>query len=331
MKEQGYVEAAVKYDRVGRIHPQWRSPGTVTGRLAGSGGINIQQLPSSEKYLVNYRPLPGMIWLDSDVKALEPTVLAEYSKDEGFLEVYGPGKVNDIYLFFGYNIPDIGKEFKKRGYTPFNPDPETIRLCKKECKKLRGVCKVVHLAKSYGAGVGRIKNGLEQSGFAMSFEEVERICDAWDDTFSGVKKFEKSLLDEWRDNGGWILDGLGGVAPVADTALKDILNRFVQRTGHSILMEYLTYLRGIAGDRGFQFSWLISDFHDQFLVETKLDNAKLLWETVNEAEDELNKWLDGDIRIQFDPQWIENFAAAKVENYKASDDFVHMLEKNGLK
>jgi hypothetical protein len=39
-KELGYVEAAIGYQRNGIIHPQFRVPGTLTGRLSGSGGLN---------------------------------------------------------------------------------------------------------------------------------------------------------------------------------------------------------------------------------------------------------------------------------------------------
>jgi len=109
-----------------------------------------------------------------------------------------------------------------------------------------------------------------------------------------------------------------------------LVSNCVQSTGHDVLMLYIKILRETLDERGLPYEWLISDFHDQFLLETDVDAAKDIWQTVNDAEDLLNKELDGDIRIQFDPQWIENFAQAKVEGYRPSDEFSNLLHKYGL-
>lgn len=96
VKEEGYVKGCLDHlleDSEGnyRLHPQFRIPGTLTCRLAGSGGVNIQQIPKSRKYLDCWKPIEGKAWIDFDFTALEQVVLAELSRDESLLNLYGPG------------------------------------------------------------------------------------------------------------------------------------------------------------------------------------------------------------------------------------------------
>jgi len=65
-KELGYVDAAIGYQRNGIIHPQFRVPGTLTGRLSGSGGLNMQQQPKTREYLSQLHARPGTVWVDFD-------------------------------------------------------------------------------------------------------------------------------------------------------------------------------------------------------------------------------------------------------------------------
>lgn len=95
-KELGYVNACLEHlqqDQAGlyRIHPQFRAPGTWTCRLAGSGGLNLQQIPKSRGYLDCWHPAPGKAWIDCDHTSLEQVVMAELSQDASLYKIYGPG------------------------------------------------------------------------------------------------------------------------------------------------------------------------------------------------------------------------------------------------
>jgi hypothetical protein len=65
-KEGQYVKACLDHLIDSKIHPHFRSPGTTTGRLAGAGGLNIQQLPKTKGYLSCWIPRPGKVFVDCD-------------------------------------------------------------------------------------------------------------------------------------------------------------------------------------------------------------------------------------------------------------------------
>lgn len=92
VKEQGYVDGCFNSLNNGStVHPQFCLPGTLTGRLAGSGGVNFQQLPKSRGYLDCFRARPGYVFATCDFASLEQVILTELSKDPTLYRLYGPG------------------------------------------------------------------------------------------------------------------------------------------------------------------------------------------------------------------------------------------------
>lgn len=69
-KEQGYVQACLDSlgERMGDgtaiLNVRMKAPGTLTGRLAGDAGFNLQQQPKTRGYLENFIPREGKIWID---------------------------------------------------------------------------------------------------------------------------------------------------------------------------------------------------------------------------------------------------------------------------
>jgi hypothetical protein len=148
-KELQFVESLKNASdmETGIYHPRLKTPGTHTGRLSGDGGFNLQNPPKSRGFLEVFAPRNGRALVDWDATALEPTVLAEVSRDPGLLSVYGPNakKGQDIYLMVGAALPGIGNTLRSAGYDPDKPDPEVVGRVKKEQKDLRNVCKIAHL------------------------------------------------------------------------------------------------------------------------------------------------------------------------------------------
>jgi hypothetical protein len=218
VKEEGYVKACLEHlieDTEGthRLHPQFRMPGTITCRLAGSGGLNLQQLPKSRKYLECWKPLPGRAWLDCDHTSLEQVVLAELSRDASLYKIYGPGaKPNDIYLFNGSQLPVIGDKIRAEGYDPDNPSLEAIAHVKKVCKKERGISKIITLGCLPANTLIRTKQGLKT---------IQNITDKdiiWDgeswvscsgSESMGIRKCDKVTDKVWSTNNHEFLTHLG--------------------------------------------------------------------------------------------------------------------------
>ena len=320
VKEEGYVKGCLDNLINGRLHPQFRMPGTLTCRLAGSGGVNLQQIPKSKGYLDCWKPLEGKTWITYDFTALEQVVLAELSRDESLLSLYGPNaKPNDVYLF---NAALMAKEFGVKlfqpiideGYDPLNPTPEAIKACKKKHKNLRAISKVASLGKSYGMGWKKFQLNMRIQGVKMSEKECRAVIDGLDKVYSGVKKYEQYLLKEYRQNNGYIINGLGRPVGCAEDYLKDITNRMVQSTGHDVLMLYISICDQLFSDHNLDVKGIILDFHDESIVECDIKDAELVCKIMKEdAVRILNDELDGLIKHKMDGGIINSLTEAKIE------------------
>lgn len=321
IKEYQLVEACynlLRQDKQGnwRLHPQFKNPGTLTGRLAGGGKINVQQIPKSVGYLEQWKPVEGKVWIDCDYSALEPTVLTEITRDEAFMQIYGPNaKPNDVYIFFGSQVPGMKEKFLAEGYHPAHPTKESIARIKKKYKAERNACKTCHLGKQYGAGAVKLHQSLVVQGFDISYEEAYIISKAWDETFKGIRILHRELEKEWKDNNsGWVVNGIGRPICVDERVIKDLVNRVCQSTGHDIHLIYLFMLERRLKQQQLPYKWVISDFHDQFIIEVNEGDEHKMLEIIDETLEELNHELQGIIPIKGDPQIIRNMAEAKCES-----------------
>lgn len=318
VKLKGYVDAYIeKTDPVtSLLHVKLKPHGTLTGRCSGGGGgINIQQVPKDRGFLECLIPREGHVWVDFDFAALEPHVLAEASQDESLLALYGPGaKQNDIYLFTGAGIPGLKESILATGYDPRNPTPETISKAKKECKKVRQICKLVTLSSQYGAGPNKIRQTLSLEGIEMSLDEVRKIHQGYWNLYGGVKRYEKFLQAQWERNGGWVLSPIGTPICIDRMYIKDIINRNIQNSGHSILLIGLSTLITLLDHYGVPWNPIVADYHDEVLFEVPEEYAEKAVELVGIMFEELNKVLNSTVKLKGDTVICRSLADAKLED-----------------
>ena len=225
VKELGYIEKYLELT-VDRpcIHPSFRTPGTVTGRLS-SKEPNLQQVSKTKAMMSLFVARPGKVWVDLDFSALEPVVATEYSQDENMMQIYGDGRpANDIYIFTMAHIPGMEDRARALGYDPYNPSKESLARVKKEMKKERSICKIVVLASQYGAGINKVKQILEEQEIFLSYEEVRNIHEGYWELFAQVKDFSRSLQFERKRNKGFILNGVGRPMAIPEEFEKDIVH-----------------------------------------------------------------------------------------------------------
>lgn len=298
-KALSYVDAYMELsEATGRMHPSFRCPGTVTGRLSGKDP-NLQQMPKTKAMMGQFHARPGHVWVDLDFSALEPVVLTEFSQDENMMLIYGDGRPsNDIYLFVGAHIPGMGDKIRGVGYDPRNPTKEGLGRAKKECKHERSICKTVVLACQYGAGAKKVHQTLEEQNIFLDYWEVEKVHSGYWDLFAQVKDFERSLYFEWKRNKGYITNGLGRPMAVPERYQKDILNRFVQSTGHDILTMYIRILCDRVAAAGIPYKPIVIDFHDATTIEVPEEHGERTLQIFNEAMAELNNKLQGTIKLK---------------------------------
>jgi len=319
VKELGYVNKMLERTENGIHHGQLKAHGTLSDRCAGTGGVNLQQLPKSAGYLRCLVPPKDHVIVQADFTALEPVVTAELSKCPSYNALYGdPDKTNDVYLFVGAGVPAFKKDILSLGYDPLNPTKEAISKTKKKFKNLRNICKVVHLAASYGAGVSTILAGLLKNGVDITREEVQEIYDGYWNTFRRIKEFESVLHDECIKGDGVLADGLGMPITIKPKH-KDTFNRVIQKTGHSILCKHLYFVRQLIEERGIPMKAYIPNFHDEYLLTVHKDYIKEAEQICYDAVDLTNEWLGGTIKHRCDPEIVANVAEVKVEDYKEAE------------
>lgn len=298
-KELTYIQDYIqRTEHRPTIHPSFRLPGTKTGRLS-SKGPNLQQVPKSKAVMSLFRAAPGTCWVDLDFSALEPVVATEFSGDENMKLIYADGRPpNDIYLFVASSIPGIGEKVTESGYNPRNPTKEGIANAKKVCKHERSICKTVTLACQYGAGVGKVMETLEQQDVFLSEEEVRAIHSGYWNLFSGVKQFGYELQRQWQRNGGYVLNGRGRPMSLTEDYKHDVLNRFIQSTGHDILVDYCAILKDTLDSSGIPWTPVVWDWHDAATVQVPDGAGEEVSQLFLVALARLNDYLQGDIKLK---------------------------------
>ena len=329
VKELGYVRSWIKlsyntdhpgiaewhrYPGTTRVSPGWISPGTYTGRLAGTSP-NLHQSPKSIAFLSNIIADEGESWGEKDWNSVEPVVLCELSQDPALLHVYGPGaKPNCIYLYDGADFPYFGPIIRATGYDPLNPTKESVAKAKAEAAKARSGAKTAVLGFQYGMGWNKLQQELRLNGVFLDDETCKALVAA------RRKKYHRSsvvfaaqLESEWKMNGGYFLDGLGHPVCVAADKTKDMISRCIQRTAHSIHMLYLYIIEQAMLARGLHNRrWRVADWHDQLIVAFPSEDANTFLTLDAECTKELNEvWLKSQIPVKGEPKVVRDMATAK--------------------
>ncbi len=273
----------------------------------------MQQVPKTKEVMSLFRARKGYVFVDLDFAALEPTVTTEFSNDENMERIYGnqASPYQDFYLFIASSIPGIQERVTAAGYYPENPTKEGVANAKKVCKADRNTCKTVALACAYGAGVPKVHKTLEEQEVYLPIEQVRTIHSGYWELFSQVKDFGRSLGFELRRNKGYILNGMGRPMAISPDLERDALNRFIQSTGHDILVIYISLLIRHLNERQIEWAPIVIDLHDASTIEVREDQAQMAIECFNEAMNSLNKLLQGRIRLRGIPVIGRNLAEVK--------------------
>lgn len=237
----------------------------------------------------------GFSLIGVDISALEPSVLTYLSRDPTLLQVYGPEAWphHDIYFISGMSMPNI-KDKILPSYSLEDYDLERLNTLKKEEKKLRKqILKPSYLGWSYGLGAAKLSGKLD-----ISREEAKTILTALDRRFRGVKIYEESLQEQWRRNGGYIINGRGMPIACHPKKLKDILNRQIQSTGHAVLSRFLYHMKSLQPDPTI-FKPYIPDYHDETIWAVKKGYEQELIDMYNDSMSKTNAELGWDVEIKF--------------------------------
>lgn len=317
LKLQSMVQSCLEKLDGNLLRVGLKCPGTYTGRLGGSDGLNVQNVPKDEGYLKCWTPPTGHRLLILDFASLEPHVLAAASLDPTLMRIYGPQSTgwDCIYLSVGSQLGgDVERRIRAAGYDPLANTRESVAYAKKTAKDARQVAKVIHLAASYGARPRKIAQTLQLNGLEVTLEQAEDMFNRYWALFAKVKQYEQFLQVQWERNGGWILNPVGRPLAVAQDYLRDVVNRSIQSGGHDCFVLYLSILSDCLRSKQIDYKPYIWDLHDAVMLtvpdEQVEDTVRIMDHT---AMDLLNQQLNGKVKLKGETNVVNHWAADKFE------------------
>ena len=257
--------------------------------------LNLLGLPKDLEFMKCFGAPPGTVLMQADVAALEPHVLAFFSKDPTLYSVYGPDAWphHDIYFIAGMRIPGLGEKIREH-YTLENPTLEGINYLKNHYNKERkGMLKPAYLGWCYGLGAETLSINLE-----IPESQARRILTGIDKQFPAKVWLQKHLLKQWRENDGYVIDGRGMPTCVDFGKKKDIVNRVVQKTGHEILQRILYHIQKYRLEHDVPMRPYIPDYHDESLWAVKIGHEEEAARAMDYGFDKINEELGWDIKIK---------------------------------
>jgi DNA polymerase I len=135
-------------ERDGRLHPQFRSIGTVTHRNSASNPP-VQQLPKDDKRIrAALGGVPGWVFVSCDLEQGEPRTMAGLSGDPRYVAAIHSGDVNNAVAVDTFGAEFIAAEGKKAGTRSY---------------RLRQMAKIGFLSVCYGVGVRKLAGSFKIS------------------------------------------------------------------------------------------------------------------------------------------------------------------------
>ena len=289
-----------------------------------SAGIRLR--PNFDESVSDYNGLVGCVTVDTgfiQVRykgqtfitgncALEPTVLAEFSQDKCYQEIYASGKPHDIYFYVTCKLLDSDGKINAV-YNIDNPTKESAAAAKKQFKPERTIGKVFHLMSTYKAGAPTIHRKLTLEGVDLTRQQVKEIRDRYwgPELFGGILDYEEGILAEVDQRDGWFFNGLGRPFAVIDRKRKDVLNTMIQSSGHDITDLFIREAEKLFRERKIDTKPVIPDYHDEtmwMVADAQRDAAA---KCLSDAVEVVNDLLQFKIRLKGEPEITKTFTEFK--------------------
>lgn len=273
-----------------RIHGTFNQTITATGRIS-STEPNLQNIPIrmelGRKIRKVFVPKDGFIFVDADYSQIELRLLAHMSGDQTLIEAYNED--SDIHKI------TASKVFK----TPLE----------EVTPKQRSNAKAVNFGIVYGISSFGLSRDL-----SISKKEAKEYIDEYFKTYKTLKSYLDSLISDAKEN-GYAKTMYGRRRPVPELASGNFMQR---QFGERIAMN--SPLQGSAADiikiaminvsqrlkNEKLKSKLILQIHDELLIETAVDEEKIIYEILKEEMENAAKLLVPlEIDIHSGKDWFE--------------------------
>jgi DNA polymerase I len=242
------------HPKTGRLHPQFKSLGAVTGR-ASCKEPNLQNIPSDSAFRRCFRAPDGRQLVTADYATVELRIIAELSEDPVFLEAFEKGE--DLHSRVASRI------FQKSVSRTENPD-------------LRARAKLINFGLVYGMGGEALAHelGLDRAAgdalletYFRSFPRIRRYLEG-----ASKEAVERGYATTLSGRKLWFVDARRSGK---DNAALLRLARNMPVQGSSADMTKLAMARLVRSFRAEQRdAFLVNMVHDELVVECRADQAE---------------------------------------------------------
>lgn len=298
----------------GKFHPELKTCGTITGRFAGSSGLNVQGISRNDKRLMEFfEAPPGMQLVEIDAISGEATITAAYSNDPVYkFQVFeGVGvkpyyrddgllMISDPYIALT-SVSTVGsKELKETFYSAtfdgltfaeqWVKDPEVVKA-HPVIKKYRKVNKMLSLALSYGLGAKKLmKQVEEQFGLVVTEATAKQVVKSYWKQYADIKAFASKCSHRVSQN-GYLVNEFGYRTTPAD---HKAFNALIQSTMSGIVNYKILLLREYA-----DYWQLYTVIHDAIILVVPEDKVKDLKKVSQMTDKIINEGLRWSVDVKF--------------------------------
>ncbi len=267
----------------GRVYPEFRQIGTVTGRMSSSNP-NVQNIPRDMRSL--FRAEEGNVFVIADFSQIELRIAAEYVGDENMIRAFKEGR--DLHRYTASLVLE-------------KPEEEVT-------KEERQIAKAMNFGLIYGISA----RGLSE--YARSSYGVELEIDAADvfrkKFFEHFHSFEewhrkvKRELKEKEEIRGTTLMG----RPYRATTFTDAVNYPIQGTGADLLKLAVLMFDMELRREGVEAK-LVNLVHDEIVVECPRESAQKVEGLLREAMIKAGRIVLGSVPVEVestvDSRWVK--------------------------
>jgi len=240
-------------DAAGRIHPEYKSLGTVTGRFSCCDP-NVQQIPARSDLGKRLRSAfiaeDGHKLIVADFSQMELRVLAHYSEDPLLLEAYNGAAETDLHTLTAQ------KMFKQQDVT----------------KEQRAIAKMLNFGIVYGISSVGLYRRLHMLGIKVTLPECERFIKTYFQTYQEVDDFLKKAARRIKSRG--YVQTLHGrrrrLSGKTKREVRQAQNSMIQATAADIFKTALIAVHESLPEG----ARIVAQIHDEIIVECRDEHAE---------------------------------------------------------
>ncbi len=240
-------------DEHGRIHPEFKSLGAVTGRFSCCDP-NVQQIPAKSELGKRLRSAfiaeEGHKLIVADYSQMELRVLAHFSADPLLLEAYNGAAETDLHTLTAQ------KMFKQQDVT----------------KEQRAIAKMLNFGIVYGISATGLFRRLHMLGIKVTLPDCERFIKTYFQTYKEVDDFLKKAARRIKSRG--YVQTLHGrrrrLSGKTKREVRQAQNFMIQATAADIFKTALIAVHESLPEG----ASIVAQIHDEIIIECPADIAE---------------------------------------------------------